>query len=42
MAMEKSRSEAVIPKGSRLVALDERGNGETAPVELGAIISERV
>lgn len=25
-----------------VVAYDERGNGETAPVELGAIISERV
>jgi 23S rRNA (pseudouridine1915-N3)-methyltransferase len=30
MAMEKSRIEAVIPKGSRLVALDERGKDLTS------------
>ena len=28
--------------GQEVVAYDERGNGETAPVELGAIISEKV
>lgn len=30
MAMEKSRIEAVIPKGSRVVALDERGKDLTS------------
>src|SRR6476660_6439790 len=30
MAMERSRIEAVIPKGSRVVALDERGKDLTS------------
>jgi 23S rRNA (pseudouridine1915-N3)-methyltransferase len=30
MAMERSRIEAVIPKGSRVVALDERGQDLTS------------
>jgi len=39
MALEKSRIEAVIPKGSRVIALDERGKDLTT-VQLSRLLTQ--